>query len=189
MDDLADRAPLFAAFYIAPNRDKVMKIVHMESVVLANCDGMANRTGCFDMKLTDVMTGFWPSDNGSMPLDEPVCGYRGQKCSYTLEIGFGGTVIALLALFLLSYIVYRHCQNRALDKMPWRIFHDDLRLIDEDQARSLLSLGSANTKLSNMSTSHKRHAIVGINTHATYHRYPQKRPIKFVRDDLMLLTM
>lgn len=62
---------------------------------------------CFQ-KLTDVMTGFWPSDNGSMPLDEPVCGYRGQKCSYTLEIGFGGTVLALLALFLLSFVVYRH---------------------------------------------------------------------------------
>lgn len=24
------------------------------------------------------MTGFWPSENGSMPPDEPVCGFRGQ---------------------------------------------------------------------------------------------------------------
>lgn len=51
-----------------------------------------------------------------------------------------------------------------------------------------LSLGSANTKLSNLSIGVKRHAILGINTHATYHRYAQRRPIKFVREDLTLLT-
>ena len=51
-----------------------------------------------------------------------------------------------------------------------------------------MSLGSANTKLSNMSTGAKRHAIIGVNTHATYHQYPQKRPIKFDKADLMLLT-
>jgi hypothetical protein len=39
-----------------------------------------------------------------------------------------------------------------------------------------------------MSTNMKRHAILGVNTHATYHKYPQRRPIKFNREDLMLLT-
>lgn len=34
----------------------------------------------------------------------------------------------------------------------------------------------------------KNHAILGINTHATYHRYVQRRPIKFIRSDLALLT-
>lgn len=55
---------------------------------------------------------------------------------------------------LLIFILYRHwlviinifdiilkyyfSQTRALNKMPWRIFYDDLRLIDEDQAKSLV---------------------------------------------------
>uniref|UniRef100_A0AC34QKF2 Guanylate cyclase n=1 Tax=Panagrolaimus sp. JU765 TaxID=591449 RepID=A0AC34QKF2_9BILA len=188
MDDLADRAPLFAAFFIAPNRDKVMKMVHMESIPIPNCDGVANHSGCFDLKLTDILTGFWPSENGSLPGDEPYCGYRGQKCSYTLEIAIGAVVLSLLIGSFCSYLLYRYCQTKALDKMPWRIFHDDLRMIDDEQARSLLSLGSANTKMSNLSTGQKRHAIVGVNTHATYHRYPQRRPIKFCRADLILLT-
>lgn len=51
-----------------------------------------------------------------------------------------------------------------------------------------MSVGSTNTKMSNMSIGQKRHAIVGVNTHVTYHQYPQRRPIKFGREDLQLLT-
>lgn len=138
MDDLADRAPVFAAFYVAPNRDKPMKMVTMTSFMLANCDGLANRTGCFDLKLADAMTGFWPSENGSMPAEEPDCGFRGQRCSYTMEIAVGATLLGLLLLFLVSFCVYRQCQTAALNKMPWRILHDDLRLIDDEQAKSLV---------------------------------------------------
>uniref|UniRef100_A0A914DTM9 Guanylate cyclase n=1 Tax=Acrobeloides nanus TaxID=290746 RepID=A0A914DTM9_9BILA len=188
MDDMSDRVPLFAAFYISPNREKVIKMVDMDPILLPNCNGMVNKTGCYDWKLNDQITGFWPSENGKMPLDEPACGYRGQKCSYTLEIVAGSTIICMLIAFLVAYLLYRHCQNRSLDKMPWRIFHDDLRLLDDEQAKSLLSLGSSNTKLSNMSVGQKKHAIIGVNTQATYHKYPQKRPIKFCRADLMLLT-
>jgi guanylate cyclase len=34
----------------------------------------------------------------------------------------------------------------------------------------------------------KHHAIIGTNTHASFHMYPQRRPIAFVREDLHLLT-
>lgn len=34
----------------------------------------------------------------------------------------------------------------------------------------------------------KHHAIVGTNTHASYHMYPQSRPISFNREDLQLLN-
>ncbi|KAI6239704.1 Guanylate cyclase [Aphelenchoides fujianensis] len=188
LDDVADRAPLFAAFYIAPNRDKILKMVSMEFHPLPNCDGIANRSGCYDIKVVDVIQNFWPSANGSMPADEPFCGFRNQRCNYTLEIVCGSTLVALLVVFLITYCIYRHCQNVALAKMPWRINHDDLRMINEEQARSLLSLGSANTRMSNMSTGNKMHAILGINTHAVFHKYPQRRPIKFAREDLQLLT-
>ncbi|KAK0400352.1 hypothetical protein QR680_003461 [Steinernema hermaphroditum] len=137
LDDLADRAPLFAAFYIAPNKDKVLKMVNMESVLLSNCNGIRNQSGCYDLKMTDVITGFWPSENGQMPSDEPYCGFRGQRCSYTLEIGLLGSIIALIILSLVAFLLFRHCQTRALNKMPWRVFHDDLRLIDDEQIRSM----------------------------------------------------
>uniref|UniRef100_A0A914M209 guanylate cyclase n=1 Tax=Meloidogyne incognita TaxID=6306 RepID=A0A914M209_MELIC len=189
MDDLADRAPQFAAFFIAPNREKVLKMVQMATYRIPNCDGTINRTGCYDLKLTDVMTGFWPSENGAMPPDEPVCGFRGQRCSYTVEIAVGATVLALIMLILLLWLLRRHCQTRALNKMPWRLFSDDFRLIDEEAARSLLSIGSSNTKLSNQSIGgSKKHAILGVNTHATYRRFIQKQPLKFNREDMVLLT-
>lgn len=49
MDDLADRAPLFAAFFIAPNRDRVQKMVHIEAVRISNCEGLRNGSGCLEM--------------------------------------------------------------------------------------------------------------------------------------------
>ncbi|EGT37135.1 hypothetical protein CAEBREN_12449, partial [Caenorhabditis brenneri] len=188
MDDVADRAPIFSAFFISPNRDKVMKMVNMESELIGNCDGLKNKSGCFQLKVNDIISGFWPSEDGSMPLDEPVCGYRGQRCSYLLEISVGSLIVLLILISIVFFFLFRYCENRQLEKMPWRIFHDDLQFIDEEQVRSMLSVGSVTTKLSNMQTGQKQHAIIGVNTHTTYHRYAQRRPIKFVKEDMQLLT-
>jgi guanylate cyclase len=149
---------------------------------------MINRTGCYDLKLTDTIKGFWPSENGSMPADEPYCGFRGQRCSYVFEIVMGSIVVACILMSLVIFIIYRYCQNVALNKMYWRIPLDDIRMIDNEQAKSLVSLGSANTKLSNVSVTDKKHAILGINTHCTYNKYLQRRPVKFGREDLKLLA-
>lgn len=42
--------------------------------------------------------------------------------------------------------------------------------------------------MSNMSVTNRKHALLGVNTHATYHKYPQRRPIKFCREDLTLFN-
>ncbi|CAJ0928799.1 unnamed protein product, partial [Mesorhabditis belari] len=188
MDDLADRAPIFAAFYISPNREKVMKIVNMESKLIANCDGLKNRSGCLILKLTDVINGFWPSENGQMPLDEPLCGYRGQRCSYYLEISIGVILVVVLAVSCAFFCLYKYWEQHQLNKMPWRVFYDDLNFVEEEQVKSMMSITSQNTKISNMSAGHKKHVLIGVNTMATYHRYAQRRPIKFAREDLQLLT-
>ncbi|KAI6173196.1 hypothetical protein M3Y98_01056200 [Aphelenchoides besseyi] len=167
MDDLAERAAVYAAFYVAPNRDEVMKLVEINPYFLTNCDGLVNRSGCMELRLTDLLTGFWPSIDGKMPLDEPTCGFRNERCDYTFMI-----VIGILAL-----------ENRALSRTSWRIFRDDMRIVNSDE----LSIGSTRTKLSNMNAFAKHHAIIGTNTHASFHMYPQRRPIAFAREDLQLL--
>uniref|UniRef100_A0A0K0D148 guanylate cyclase n=1 Tax=Angiostrongylus cantonensis TaxID=6313 RepID=A0A0K0D148_ANGCA len=52
-----------------------------------------------------------------------------------------------------------------------------------------LSVGSSKTKLSKTSTFLKHHAVLGTNTHASFHVYPQCRPISFSRSDMQLLTL
>lgn len=49
MDDLADRAPQFAVFFISPIKDNAIKIVTIDSYRLLNCDGILNQTGCLDL--------------------------------------------------------------------------------------------------------------------------------------------
>lgn len=49
MDDLADRAPSLAAFYISPNSDKITKIVQLNSELNPDCDGLLLKYGCYDI--------------------------------------------------------------------------------------------------------------------------------------------
>ncbi|KAF8371533.1 gcy-23 [Pristionchus pacificus] len=189
MDDLAERAPIYAAFFINPNRDTVMKMTEMEPVMRGSeCDGLKQKTACYDLKITDLISGFWPSADGSMPPDEPACGFRNERCDYTLFILVGALLLFLILGFVVGYVLFRICQDRALAKTPWRINGTDFRVINEDEMKSMLSIGSTRTRLSNMSMFVKHHAVVGTNTHASFHVYPQRRPITFARSDLQLLT-
>ncbi|KIH60503.1 hypothetical protein ANCDUO_09253 [Ancylostoma duodenale] len=49
MDDRAERAPLYRGFFVSPNVDQVMSMVHMEPTTIDNCDGMANKSGCYEI--------------------------------------------------------------------------------------------------------------------------------------------
>ncbi|KAH7718579.1 RGC/RGC protein kinase [Aphelenchoides avenae] len=188
MDDMAERAAVYAAFWVAPNRDEVVKFVEMNPYAVPNCDAMTNKTGCYELKLNDLMIGFWPSLDGRMPADEPVCGFRNERCDYTVAITAGIMATLLLILVVVGFILLRIMENRALAKTPWRIWREDMRIVDEEEMKSMLSIGSTKTKLSNMATFAKHHAVIGTNTQASFHMYPQRRPIAFVREDLQLLT-
>uniref|UniRef100_A0A915MVM4 guanylate cyclase n=1 Tax=Meloidogyne javanica TaxID=6303 RepID=A0A915MVM4_MELJA len=189
MDDLSERAAIYAAFYVAPNRDDVMKMVEMNPIPTPNCDGVINKSGCFELRITDLLTGFWPSTDGHLPPDEPACGFRNERCDYTLMIVIG--ILALVALLGVGagFIFFRVLENRALAKTSWRIFRDDMRIVSAEEMKSMLSIGSSKTKLSNMARFAKHHAVIGTNTHASFHLYPQRRPISFIRTDLQLLSM
>uniref|UniRef100_A0A1I7XU48 guanylate cyclase n=1 Tax=Heterorhabditis bacteriophora TaxID=37862 RepID=A0A1I7XU48_HETBA len=188
LDDLAERVPFYSAFFVDEARNQVMPIANMTPSLITNCDGMKTSSGCFLITVTDVASSFWPSVDGNLPADEPACGFKGERCDYTLIIStFSGAVTIMLIIFG-AWLLRRHCETRSLDRMPWRIFRDDMRIVDEDQVKSMLSLGSQRTKMSNMNNvMTKHHAIIGVNTHATFHMYEQRRPIKFGRTDLVLL--
>lgn len=59
-------------------------------------------------KINDIISGFWPSEDGSMPLDEPLCGFRGQKCSYLLEISIGSLMLLLIVISIAFYILFKY---------------------------------------------------------------------------------
>ncbi|CAL2041129.1 unnamed protein product [Caenorhabditis brenneri] len=189
MDDRAERAPLYRGFFVSPNTDSVLPMVHMEPTMLDNCDGLANKSGCYEIVVTDMMKDFWPSIDRKMPKDEPDCGFRNERCDYTLII-IGAALILLFIIAAVSiFFAQKLLEKRALDKLPFRIYRDDLQFIDEEQLKSMLSLGSTRTKMSNMNYGSRNHAIVGTNTHAIYHKYNQRRPIIFSRADKTLLQL
>lgn len=58
-------------------------------------------------KLSDVMTGFWPSPDGRLPADEPICGFRNERCDYTMMIVLGIVVILLLMALMAGFCLFR----------------------------------------------------------------------------------
>uniref|UniRef100_A0A914E701 Guanylate cyclase n=1 Tax=Acrobeloides nanus TaxID=290746 RepID=A0A914E701_9BILA len=188
MDDLGERAGVYGAFYVSPNRDEVSKTVEMIPYSLDNCDGVKNKSGCFELKVNDVITGFWPSPDSRLPPEEPACGFRNERCDYTLYIILGILAILFVFAIIAALFLYRILENRALAKTTWRVFRDDMRVISEEEMKSMLSIGSSKTKMSNIGRFNKHHAIIGTNTHASFHMYPQRRPIKFNREDMQTLN-
>ncbi|VDM46293.1 unnamed protein product [Toxocara canis] len=179
---------VLSTFLVQVNRDTPLKLVEMEPVLLDKCDGLKNRSGCYDLTVTDLVTGFWPSADGRMPPDEPICGYRNERCDYTPIIIAGSAIFACLAAIASACLLHRYCENQALAKTPWRVFRDDMRILTDDEMKSMLSLGSTRTKMSNSGTFAKHTAVVGTNTQASFHAYQQRRPISFCRQDMKMLT-
>uniref|UniRef100_A0A8R1DJA3 Guanylate cyclase n=1 Tax=Caenorhabditis japonica TaxID=281687 RepID=A0A8R1DJA3_CAEJA len=139
--------------------------------------------------VTDVITKFYPTSSGRLPDSDPECGFRGENCDYTKEIVLACAIVCIVLLIIIIIWMRRACETRALEKMPWRVFRDDVQLLDEEQAKSVISINSASTKMSQVETKLiKNHAIVGVNTHAVYDFYEQRQIIRFNRADMVLLT-
>lgn len=49
MDDRAERASLYRGFFVSPTSDQVLSMVNMEPTMIDNCDGILNKTGCYDI--------------------------------------------------------------------------------------------------------------------------------------------
>ncbi|CAH0720734.1 unnamed protein product, partial [Brenthis ino] len=81
----------------------------------------------------------WPG--GRVPLSEPPCGFRGEKCVSHVgawALGASGGTLALLALAALAlYRGWRYEQE--LDSLLWKIDFRDLHLPDEDQRTNKLN--------------------------------------------------
>ncbi|KAK5982629.1 Receptor-type guanylate cyclase gcy-8 [Trichostrongylus colubriformis] len=192
MDDRAERAPLYRGFFVSPDSEQketvVSSMVHMEPTMIKNCNGVKNKSGCYDIVVTDLMRDFWPSADRRMPKDEPRCGFRGERCDFTLIIIGVALIVLLLVGIGLAYLIHKIVEKRTLDKLPFRIYRDDMQFIDEEQLKSMLSLGSTRTKMSSTNYGTNNHAIIGTNTHVIYQKYPQRRPIAFNRADKTLFV-
>ncbi|XP_072943513.1 guanylate cyclase 32E isoform X2 [Epargyreus clarus] len=81
----------------------------------------------------------WPG--GRVPLSEPPCGFRGEKCVNHVgawALGASGGTLALLALAALAlYRGWRYEQE--LDSLLWKIDFRDLHLPDDEQRANKLS--------------------------------------------------
>ncbi|CAJ0567991.1 unnamed protein product, partial [Mesorhabditis spiculigera] len=100
LDDQAERLPFYSAFYVSAERNRVLSICNITPSLMpaSKCSKEEDNPGCVDIvssplgyklqpqsptkdtfQVSDVQSGFWNSVGGQMPIDEPACGFRGEK--------------------------------------------------------------------------------------------------------------
>ncbi|CAI2328559.1 unnamed protein product [Caenorhabditis sp. 36 PRJEB53466] len=185
-DNSAQRMSSFSAFYVDSRRDQIRTVALINSTKTEkNCGEIV----CAELVVSDVVTKYWSTSTGKLPESEPECGFKGENCDYTQTIVLSTAIVCLTMLIILGFWLKRICETKQLEKMPWRIFRGDVQILDEEQAKSVISINSNTTKMSQVEAKLiKNHAIVGVNTHAVYDIYEQRQAIRFRRDDLILLT-
>ena len=84
------------------------------------------------------MKDFWPSVDRRMPKDEPDCGFRGEKCDYTLLI-LGGSLLVVFSLLALgAFGLHRFLEKRDFNRLSFSIDREGLQRIGEEQVRSMV---------------------------------------------------
>ncbi|XP_070503442.1 speract receptor [Chironomus tepperi] len=75
-----------------------------------------------------------PWVGGKPPVDEPACGYRGEKCiSYAKEITAAIAGIILLILTIVSLVLYRNWRyEQELDSLLWKIDFREIQMHEND---------------------------------------------------------
>ncbi|XP_049867023.1 guanylate cyclase 32E isoform X1 [Pectinophora gossypiella] len=106
----------------------------------------------------------WPG--GRVPLSEPPCGFRGEKCASHVgawALGACGGTLALLVLAALAlYRGWRYEQE--LDSLLWKIDFRDLHLPEEDQRNKLNSSAVVNVNPSSNTTTNSEKGGAGGST-------------------------
>ncbi|VDP19312.1 unnamed protein product [Onchocerca flexuosa] len=54
----------------------------------------------------EILSNYWLTLNGELPLDMPFCGYDGSLCDYTKYILTGASTILLLFVITIGYFIY-----------------------------------------------------------------------------------
>ncbi|VDL67962.1 unnamed protein product [Nippostrongylus brasiliensis] len=67
------------------------------------------------------MTGFWPSPDGVLPKEEPECGFRNERCDYTIIIVAGSIMLLLFFGVLMTLVMIRVCMEKGeVPTARWR---------------------------------------------------------------------
>uniref|UniRef100_A0A914UNP8 Guanylate cyclase n=1 Tax=Plectus sambesii TaxID=2011161 RepID=A0A914UNP8_9BILA len=187
LDDLAERIPHYAGYFVMKNEIEQKKIVSVQPERVTNCDGLLDGSGCYRLILSDIDDAIWA--NALKTAAEPKCGFDGAKCDPTYYI-IAGVVVAAIVLVISSVVAYHHhAARRLLASMPWRIPLEKIRLVDDSHLNKTLgSFKSAASDYSSGSQFLSGHncAIFG-NNYAKVQRFSQSKVLNFYKPQLKLL--
>uniref|UniRef100_A0A914UQG7 guanylate cyclase n=1 Tax=Plectus sambesii TaxID=2011161 RepID=A0A914UQG7_9BILA len=187
LDDLAERIPHYAGYYVAKNFLEQQKIVSIQPERLTNCNGLLDGSGCYRLILTEINDVIWA--NALATVKEPTCGFDGKKCDPTYFAIVGGAVLSVIIVIFIVWAYHYYSARRLLASMPWRIPLDKIRLIADVRLNktlgSLRSTGS-NFSMASQFLSDRNCAIFG-NNYAKVQRFSQAKVLNFDEPQLQLL--
>uniref|UniRef100_A0A914W8W2 Guanylate cyclase n=1 Tax=Plectus sambesii TaxID=2011161 RepID=A0A914W8W2_9BILA len=192
MNHKAVRVPSYAAYFV--RKGMLTLVMEIEAKLIThNCT--SNNYGCSALIGREVFSNYWTTSDGQMPPDMPRCGFDGALCDRTslivgLLLGIGTVILIVLV------ILYRRREKqRSLQRMPWRIPRETVRMGEEintnKSEKSLLSDGeggAGGSHTSRLLGANMKKAIVD-GTKFGVKEFTQSRNISFTQTELTTLNL
>ncbi|EJD75141.1 guanylate cyclase [Loa loa] len=138
----------------------------------------------------EILTNYWLTEDGKVPLHMPSCGYDGSLCDYTKYILAGASAILLLLTIAISYFIYINGKEKRLYDMTWRIARESVRLLDSVTDRTIKSMETNESLISNESNTNEKipmERAMCNGVKLSVRRYRQVRNITFPKNELQIL--
>ncbi|VDK74338.1 unnamed protein product [Onchocerca ochengi] len=136
----------------------------------------------------EILSNYWLTLNGKLPLDMPFCGYDGSLCDYTKYILTSASAIFLLFTITIGYFIYIKEKEKRLHDMTWRITRESVRLLDlatDHLNKSINGSITSNELKTNRKIPMERAMCNGVKL--AVRRYRQTRNITFPKHELQIL--
>lgn len=128
MNNKAVRVPSYATYYVKNGTVRI--VVELTARLNDKTKCTASENDCSEHVAHEMMSHYWSSYDGSMPLDMPKCGYDGSLCDYTYIFVICGVLGFLGIAVPIGYFIYKKEKERLLYDMTWRIPREQIRLLE-----------------------------------------------------------
>uniref|UniRef100_A0A914XEL8 Guanylate cyclase n=1 Tax=Plectus sambesii TaxID=2011161 RepID=A0A914XEL8_9BILA len=182
-NNVADRLSSYSVYRIRSDRalndsGYFELIAYLDAIKKPQCNDSfeVKWTNCFDLSILEFTS-------ITAILDEPICGYKDERCNHTVLYVIIAAVGVTIAFVIIATIAYRQYRLKKVFLTPWLIPRDMIQMLDivKKSDNSILSFDTGNKSMSTgdrIRLSSAKRAIVGVQ-HVVVNKYAQNSHITF----------
>uniref|UniRef100_A0A914E165 guanylate cyclase n=1 Tax=Acrobeloides nanus TaxID=290746 RepID=A0A914E165_9BILA len=186
MNKKSIRVPSYATYLV---KNGTIKIVVELSARIGDKQKCAmSIDDCTEHVAHEILPHYWSSQDGSLPVEMPKCGFDGSLCDYSPVYITIGTIVFVVCVILLGICLYKKAKERELYDMTWRIPREQLKLLEHDRKSEIGSISTGSwTEGDKADVRISANQAICNSVKVSYKRFQQNRNLTFSKPELAKL--